>query len=139
MIHAGDSDAIVLLDRRRQRSIGPTRTEHPHAARAIGTLAGRRVLGLVSERGEVLAEITATLFPGRDYVFGTLPEGSCLFVERQEYGQEGEAHEFIALEGSGPLWELPVNIDVWFSPLRERSALPTRGGVRAALRLRACP
>src|SRR5690606_7012901 len=67
VIHAGDSDAIVLLDRRRQRSIGPTRTEHPHAARAIGTLAGRRVLGLVSERGEVLAEITATLFPGRDY------------------------------------------------------------------------
>ena len=138
VIHAGDGNAIVLVDERRQESIGPTRTEHPYAARSVSTLAGRRSLGLVSDEGETVARVTATLLPGRDYVFGALPAGSCLFVERQEYGQRGDAHELIPVEGSGPLWELPVNVDVWFSPLRERPALPTSGGVRSAVRLRSC-
>lgn len=139
VIHAGDGDAIVLVDRRRHESFGPTRTEHPHAARAVSTLAGRRSLTLVSDEGETVAHVTATLMPGRDYLFGALPEGSCLFIERREYGQRGQAHEFIALTRSGPLWELPVNVDVWFSPLREGPNLPTSGGIRTAIRLRACP
>jgi len=140
VIHGGGpADAIVLVDHRRRPSIGPTQSEHPHAARPVATLAGRRSLALVSETGQPLAEVTATLWPGRDYLLGTLPRGQCLFLESQEYGARGDARQLVALTGSGPLWELPVNVDAWFLPLRARPDLPTSGGLRTAVRLLACP
>jgi len=116
----------------------PTDLEHPHAARAITTLAGRRTLTLVSDAGEPMVEVVETLWPGRDYLFGTLPEGKCLFLERQEYGDAGAEHSLIPVAGSGPLWELPAAVDVWFVELRERPSLPTSGGVRTAVRLLPC-
>lgn len=133
------SDAVVLIDHRRRQSIGPTRGEHPHAGRAVTTLAGRRTLSLVSDAGEPVAQVTATLWPGRDYLFGALPKDRCLFLESQEYGARGRAHDLALIPGSGPLWELPTNVDLWFSPLSQRPEFATSGGVRTAIRLLPCP
>jgi len=138
VLHSGDQDAVVLIDHRRRQTIAPTRTEHAYAAHAVSTLAGRRTLGIVGEEGTLLVDVTATLWPGRDYVLGTLPAGRCLFLERQEYGEEGSARDLVALPGAGPLWELPVNVDQWFAPLSPRPSLPTSGGIRTAVRLLPC-
>jgi len=142
VIQSGDAEAVVLIDERRRSTIAPVRSEHPHAARAVSTLAGRRRLGIVSERGESLVDVVATLWPGRDYVLGNLPPGQCLFLERQEYGKTGAAHELAQLPGQGPIWELPVTVDLWFSPLStrpsSRPSLDTSGGVRTAVRLLPC-
>jgi hypothetical protein len=142
VIQSGTSEAVVLIDERRRSTIAPAHGEHPHAARAVSTLAGRRRLGIVSERGEPLVDVVATLWPGRHYVLGHLPLGQCLFLERQEYGKTGAAHDLAQVRGQGPLWELPVTVDLWFSPLSERPSsrpsLDTSGGVRTAVRLLPC-
>jgi hypothetical protein len=138
VIQSGDVDAVVLIDHRRRRVVPPTRLEHAHAAYAVTTLAGRRTLGVIGEEGRPILEVTRTLWPGRDYVLGTLPAGYCLFIERQEYGEAGTAREVAPVPGDGPLWELPVNVDLWFTELPERPSLPTSGGIRTAIRLLPC-
>jgi hypothetical protein len=142
VIQSSDTEAVVLVDARRRGTILPTLVEHPHAAEPVSTLAGRRRLGLVTASGVELVDVVETLWPGRDYVLGSLPPGQCLFLERQEYGQEGAAHDLARVPGQGPLWELPVSVDLWFSPLSERPssphAMPTTGGVRTAVRLLPC-
>lgn len=138
VIQSSDADAVVLIDHRRRRIVPPTRVEHAHAAHAVSTLAGRRTLGLVTSDGRSLVDVTLTLWPGRDYVLGTLPSGLCLFIERQEYGEAGAARELAAVQGEGPLWELPVNVDLWFTGVTERPSLPTSGGIRTAIRLLPC-
>jgi len=138
VIHASDAEALVLIDERRRAVTPPSRSEHPTMARSVSTLAGRRTLSVVTERGEPVVSVVRTLWPGRAYLLGTLPEGQCLFLERREYGSEGAAHELVPVPDTGPLWEFPDRIDLWFKPLRERPDLPTTGGVRTALRLLPC-
>lgn len=134
----GPEDATFTVDARRGVDIVGTPDENPRGGSLARVLGGVRTLGLIGEGGEPLAFSKVTLWPGRDYVFGRLPEGHCLYVEERAYGEAGDRHLLIPIPGHEPIWELEEEIDQWFVPLPERHELPTTGGLRRALRLLPC-
>lgn len=138
VVTSGDAAAIVSIDHRRTLRVEPIATEHPGAGRSVRTLGGRRHMTLVSEEGVVLADTLATLWPGRSYLLGLLPPGMCPFLEAQDYGERGIERRITRLAPTGPFWELPGAVDLWFAAPSERPDLSTQGGVRTALRLWPC-
>lgn len=134
----GPEDATFTVDARRGVDIVGTPDENPRGGSLARVLGGVRTLGLIGAGGEPLASTEVTLWPGRDYVFGRLPEGHCLHVEERAYGEAGDRHLLIPIPGPGPIWELEEEVDQWFVPLPARDELPTTGGLRRAIRLLPC-
>ncbi len=144
---SGKEKAFLLVDTRHTGKVAPTNAEDPRAGQALRILGGRRSLRLISESGEELAQATRTIWPGRTYIVGQLPQGECLFWERRKYGKEGSRSLLFPLPGEGPVWELRDSVDSWFIPLDEGRAQSnpsdtddweTSGGVRRAIRLLPC-
>jgi hypothetical protein len=134
----GVETALVTIDHRlRARAQGITE-ERPGAGTTLLTLGGRRHVSLIREDGEVLVDREVTLWPTRTYILSSPELEGCFFVETQQYGRVGSAHTLEALTPPGPIWQLPVAIDRWFAPPKERADLETSGGERRALRLLPC-
>jgi hypothetical protein len=112
----------------------------------VRVLGGRRRLEIISESGALLGGATMTIWPGRTYIVGQLPEDQCLFWEQRTYGTGAERSLVFPLGGDGPVWELKDQVDSWFVPLESPGTKPdvesdpweTRGGIRRAVRLLPC-
>jgi len=138
-----EQDLTLLIDDAVVGSVPASLEETPEAGRREVVLGGRRRLTLIDARGALRAETSASLFPGRSYLFGQTPAGRCFFVEQRGYGRASKktsgSSSFTSLEGPGPLWELPVPIDFWFVPPPPPGPAFTSGGIQTALRLLPCP
>ncbi len=153
VLHAGDSELIVLVDGRRVATVESTHFEDPAAGRFVRLLGGRRQFTLLHKDGTPLSQMVVTIWPGRDYVVGSLPSNHCLYVETRQYGAVGQGHDWQLVRDTAPIWELPGPIDSWFQPLPstggpspspgtpgkpQQPALFATGGTRTALRLLSC-
>ncbi len=137
-----EQDLTLLIDDAVVGSVPASLEETPEAGRREVVLGGHRRLTLVDTSGALRAEASASLFPGRSYLFGQTPAGRCFFVEQRAYGRASKetrgSSSFTGLEGPGPLWELPVPIDFWFVPPPPPGPALTSGGRQTALRLLPC-
>lgn len=146
VVLGGTETSTLLIDNRHSGEVQPANAEDPRAGRFAHVLGGRRHLQLQSEKGEILADQSVTVWPGRTYIVGHLPKGQCLFWEKRTYGPEKSGTFLFPLSGSGPIWELKERVDSWFLPLGEGSAdsptatdeWETSGGERRAVRLLPC-
>jgi hypothetical protein len=152
VLYGGERSATLLIDGRHSGVVSAAHSEDPESGGLHQVLGGRRTFALVSSEGELLAERSETLWPGRTYIVGVLPPGSCLFSETLDYGKEGEGNLFVPLEGSGPLWEVKGRVDSWFQALAPRgqrsddepdhgvetAEQSLSGGTRRAIRLLPC-
>lgn len=143
VIYGGSGAATLLVDGRHSGSLPASHSEDPLAGRRFRVLAGRKVLQLVSSRGELLLEKKTTLWPQHSYILALPPAGECLFLETRTYGGKGPSHFMNRLPGDGPLWEIEGTIDAWFEGLGEASEASSNqenfsGGKRRAIRLLPC-
>lgn len=139
---SAEQDVVFLVDQRVVGEVPASLEETPTAGRFGPWLAGRHTFTLLHEDGRVLAEREVLLVPGQSYVFGLLPERSCLFLERRRYGSTATptsaSRSREPLRGDGALFEIPGPVDAWFVPLPPPSDSSTSGGQRAAVRLLPC-
>jgi hypothetical protein len=129
-------DGLFLVDQRWVAEAPVVRAETARGGYSLRLLAGERTLTLVGKDGVTRLETTAWLAPGKDYVFGRLPDGLCLFRQTEFYGAVPE-HRLEELRG-GPLFEIAAGVQYWFEEAPSAEAASTRGGTATALRLLPC-
>jgi hypothetical protein len=141
VLHAGQKDLVLVVDSRKMVTVAPTQFEDPRAGKFVRVLGGMRRLELFERDGRLLDTINTPLWPGRQYVVGTLPQGRCLFLEKTFFEAGKSRSELYLVEGDAPFWEIPERVDIWFeaqSTQGTERAVLTSGGVRHAVRLLPC-
>ena len=114
----------------------------PGAAQALSLrLAnGVRHLSARDDAGRSVAEVMATVVPGREHLFAPGGADECFWLERTGYGRD-MTHEAVPLRSAARFFTLDASVDGWLSGTPPPSASDRRstGGILVLLRHSACP
>ena len=138
MLALGDSPLTLWVDGSVLARLEPVQ---PGAAAALSLrlASGVRHLSARDDAGRSVADVLATLVPGREHLFAPGGADECFWLERTGYGRD-TTHEAVPLRSAARFFTFDASVDGWLSGTAPPAATDRRstGGILVLLRHSPC-
>lgn len=140
IVNLTEDELVIAVDGHLLASLKATSQENPLAGAVVRLASGTRHVVARRHDGSIVHEATIQVRAGQTYFYAPAhPSSTCFWIERAGIGRSKTdklAQEF--LSPINEFWELPVAINVWFTPAIGHRPEPFTGGVVTSLRQGPC-
>jgi hypothetical protein len=121
----------VLVDGSFLCSVDATSAESAAAGQEVRISAGRRRLSVTGADGVEIASAVVDVTPGARHLYVPGSPDTCFWLEEAFYGRQTSPANLVALTGNERFWQIPEQVDVWFSaaPVSEDDRRSSGGAV----------